>query len=596
MVSNPLIDQNKLKLSLESARLGIPAEKYQKFCIIGSIGFFALMLITALLLSVTPLLNAFPLLTKVTVFIFLVAVVPVIFYVFLLYYPKLVAEGRKNKINTDLPHAITYIQALSNTLNLFSIFKSVHNARNLYGEVSRECSYIVRDVEVFGCDLITAIENVKSTTPSKEFAELLNDMIMVYRSGGSISEFFAAKSETYEEKAKMATESSIQFLEMIAEVFVTVFVAGPIAFMIMLVSQSLSGSSDMAGFMPLMYLGLPVGGLVLIIILYVVLPSNTLKIVQNRGNTQVFSEEIIMASDSDAGVSDKFQKLIDNRNKINQIIAKIKKPKLYYISTYNPSFVLGGILALIVLLLWMSGIFGFVFPKTSPMLLICLLSIAFMLPVTVAEIMKSAYINGIEKQLPDFLHEISELKAIGMTLFSAIKLISQSKKGGLTSDLKIVAKEVEWGSTLPAALTRMENRVGLINVKRSVSLLIRASEVTDYVQDVLAIAVADVKNYLYAKRQRFTSSFAYLAIIYLSFAIYLFTAYTLLGTFVSTFSTMDITLDVGASTSSMFIIAVILAFISGLMAGQMSSNSVYAGLKHCIVMLILTIIIFVFVL
>jgi flagellar protein FlaJ len=44
----------------------------------------------------------------------------------------------------------------------------------------------------------------------------------------------------------------------------------------------------------------------------------------------------------------------------------------------------------------------------------------------------------------------------------------------------------------------------------------------------------------------------------------------------------------------MFHIGIILAFFSGIMAGQLSSNTILAGLKHSIVMLIMTIITFVY--
>ena len=44
----------------------------------------------------------------------------------------------------------------------------------------------------------------------------------------------------------------------------------------------------------------------------------------------------------------------------------------------------------------------------------------------------------------------------------------------------------------------------------------------------------------------------------------------------------------------MFIIGIILAFFSGIMAGQMSANTMLSGLKHSIIMLIMTIITFVY--
>ena len=69
----------------------------------------------------------------------------------------------------DLPYAITYMQALSSTIVLYDIFRSVYEAEDLYGEVSRECGIIVRDVELFGEDLLSAMSDVIAITPSDKF-------------------------------------------------------------------------------------------------------------------------------------------------------------------------------------------------------------------------------------------------------------------------------------------------------------------------------------------------------------------------------------------------------------------------------------------
>ncbi|MEG3055907.1 MAG: hypothetical protein RQM90_07420 [Methanoculleus sp.] len=53
--------------------------------------------------------------------------------------------------------------------------------------------------------------------------------------------------------ARQEQEALLQILEMIAEVYVTAFVAGPIAIIIILVAQSLSGQAPLEGIMPLMY-------------------------------------------------------------------------------------------------------------------------------------------------------------------------------------------------------------------------------------------------------------------------------------------------------------------------------------------------------
>jgi flagellar protein FlaJ len=58
---------------------------------------------------------------------------------------------------------------------------------------------------------------------------------------------------------------------------------------------------------------------------------------------------------------------------------------------------------------------------------------------------------------------------------------------------------------------------------------------------------------------------------------------------------MNLSFDTAGNLSEMFNIAVILATFSGIMAGQFSSNSILAGFKHTIVLIIATLVLFMFV-
>jgi flagellar protein FlaJ len=138
----------------------------------------------------------------------------------------------------------------------------------------------------------------------------------------------------------------------------------------------------------------------------------------------------------------------------------------------------------------------------------------------------------------------------------------------------------------------MEGRIGLISVKRAISLVVKASEITDFLRDILLIAISDFEHYLKLKQERFTTSFAYVAIIYLSFFIFLYTAYQLNVSFISSFQKFDVPLGTAGNLTDMFRISILLAAFSGLMAGQLSGNSILSGLKHAIFLLTTAIIMF----
>ena len=590
----PILDRifqnKKLEHDLRSAHIAIAVDQYMMLTILMTMLSGLLVLLVGVCLTVFGIELPIPLGLVIAAAVLLI---PAGIFVCFYYYPALEASGRKNKIEQDLPYAITYMQALSSTVTLYTIFRNVYDAADLYGEVSRECGLIVRDVELFGEDLLTAIENTIKVTPSENFRELLNDLALVYRSGGNLTSFFNAKAESYRELSRQQMESLLQFLEMIAEIYVTAFVAGPIAIIIMLVAQNLSGSNSIGNLMPLLYIGLPLGAIALIGVLYILLPPDNLGISRREIRDNEFGAGLL-AENTETAPDAEFLKQVNARKKVLRLVNIIRHPIKFFISDYSVPAVFSAILAVGVLLLWLNGTVAAFFPEYTVEVFVCLLLIAAMIPLMAAYEIRRHYVNNVEKQMPEFLREIADMRDIGMTLQSSIAMISGSKTGILSSEVKVVARELEHGAHLSNALVRMEERIGLVSVKRAISLLVKASEVTDYIREILTIAIADLEHYVKMKSKRFNVSFVYLAIIYLSFGIYLFCAYQMNVAFIASFEGMGVTFDLSQNKGDMFHIGMILAFFSGIMAGQLSGNSILCGLKHSIIMLAATIVVFTF--
>lgn len=590
----PILDRifqnKKLEHDLRSAHIAIAVDQYMMLTILMTMLSGLLVLLVGVCLTVFGIELPIPLGLVIAAAVLLI---PAGIFVCFYYYPALEASGRKNKIEQDLPYAITYMQALSSTVTLYTIFRNVYDAADLYGEVSRECGLIVRDVELFGEDLLTAIENTIKVTPSENFRELLNDLALVYRSGGNLTSFFNAKAESYRELSRQQMESLLQFLEMIAEIYVTAFVAGPIAIIIMLVAQNLSGSNSIGNLMPLLYIGLPLGAIALIGVLYILLPPDNLGISRREIRDNEFGAGLL-EENTETAPDAEFLKQVNARKKVLRLVNIIRHPIKFFISDYTVPAVFSAILAVGVLLLWLNGTVAAFFPEYTVEVFVCLLLIAAMIPLMAAYEIRRHYVNNVEKQMPEFLREIADMRDIGMTLQSSIAMISGSKTGILSSEVKVVARELEHGAHLSNALVRMEERIGLVSVKRAISLLVKASEVTDYIREILTIAIADLEHYVKMKSKRFNVSFVYLAIIYLSFGIYLFCAYQMNVAFIASFEGMGVTFDLSQNKGDMFHIGMILAFFSGIMAGQLSGNSILCGLKHSIIMLAATIVVFTF--
>jgi flagellar protein FlaJ len=582
--------------SLAAAHIPIPTRRYLQLnlvvALLAGLAYLLVVLVFALCgIEINPLPFLPYGLTVVIGFLLLVAGIFLAIHL----YPALSALGRKTGIDLDLPYAVTYMQALASTLTLYGVFRQVYEAGDLYGEVSKECGLIVRDVDLFGLDLLTAMRNVQEITPSENFKELLNDLALVYRSGGDLTRFFASKSDSYRELARQELEALLQVLEMIAEIYVTAFVAGPIAIIIMLVAQSLTGQNQLAGVMPLLYIGLPLGATALIFILYILLPSDNLEISRREVREAEFSPAILDEKAQEEP-DPRFLKTIESRKRWLRLVDILRHPFRFFISDYQIGAVIGMGLALVVTLFYRSGDLASLFPTYTTEVFICLVIVAGVAPVMLAYEARRRYAAKVEAQLPGFLEEIADMRDVGMTLQGAIFMIARSKTGTLSSEVKVVSDELRLGSSVSSALVRMEERIGLVSVKRAISLLVRASHVTDNIREILTIAISDLEHYLKMKAKRLNVSVVYLAVIYLSFGIYLYSAYQMNVAFVSSFTAYDVTFDLSSNIQQMFHLSIILGFFSGIMAGQLSSNNILAGLKHVCVFLLASIVLFVFIL
>jgi archaeal flagellar protein FlaJ len=584
-----------LSRDLCAAHLPVTPEQYLRTARLNSaisaaifVGFFAFVFLTGIDFGL------FSLIPPVLFWTLLFAGMVPGHYLYLILYPGIVARGRKSRIDLELPYAVSYMQALSTTMSPFEVIRRIYEERTMFGEVSREFGQIVRDVNLFGDDLITAMHNLQHTTPSPLLADFFNDLCIVFESGGDFTAYLSSKTEYFHQQARRELDLVLKTMEIMAEVYVSAFVAGPIALIIMIVAQGMTSGGTMAWLLPFMYLCIPAGAIIMIWILSLMLPSENLE-VSSREVVEYGTVSGVPVKEPGMPVDRAFYRHIEEKKKWFRISDRLRHPLRTYISRYLYGIAFGAVLAGIAAFLLAGGALDGLFPHNPFEAGICLVIIAFMVPVSLAYEGRSWYVNSIEQNIPEFLRELSDMKEIGLTLPDAIQRIASAKLGLLSSELSLVSRDVSSGAYVNTALVRMDQRIGLVSVKRAISLLVKAGEITSDLRQIFLIAITDFEHYLNMKRERANTAIVYVMIIYLSFGIYLFTAYQLNGPFMVSFSTYNINFNLDRNITDMFRIAVILGLFSGIMAGQFSSNSILAGFKHSIVLLASAIAMFVFI-
>jgi archaeal flagellar protein FlaJ len=585
----------QLDHDLRAAHLPITPERYLRALFVNTAAAGAMALGLYLFVTVTG--NDFGLFALVPPLLFWIVVflacLPGVF-LFQLFYPSILARGRRTKIELELPYAVSYMQALSTTMSPFEVIRRIYEEKAMFGEISCEFGQIVRDVELFGDDLITAMRSLQQTTPSPLMRDFINDMGMVFESGGDITAYLSSKTRYFHEQARRELDAVLKTIEIMAEVYVSAFVAGPIALIIMIVAQGMTSKGTMAWLLPFMFLAIPAGAILMIWILSIMLPPENID-VSRREFVEFLAGSGIEVAPGAATDDPAFYRHIEEKKKRYGIVEKLRHPLRTYMSDFTYGLVAGALCAVLVVLFFLYGAGMDLFPKNSPEVMACLTIIAFLLPVSLAYELRRWYVSNIEDHIPEFLRELADMTDIGLTLPDAIRRIATAKLGLLSSELTLVSRDVTSGAYVNSALVRMENRIGVVSVKRAISLLVKASEITSNLRGIFLIAIVDFEHYLKMKRERANTAVVYVMIIYLSFGIYLYTAYQLNGPFMASFSTYNLNFNLAENVTDMFKIGIILGLFSGIMAGQFSSNSILAGFKHAIVLLAAAVFMFVIV-
>ncbi len=159
-------------------------------------------------------------------------------------YPATLSRVRENKIRKVLPFSVSYLASIANSkVSGIVLFKTISQFKE-YSEVANEAKNIVRDVEVFGMPLATAIKNQAKKTPSKDFRELLWGINSVIVSGGDLGLFLKQKGDELMNDYRRRIRKYAQDLSLFVEIYLTLIITGSIFFIVLSsIMSTLSGGA-----------------------------------------------------------------------------------------------------------------------------------------------------------------------------------------------------------------------------------------------------------------------------------------------------------------------------------------------------------------
>lgn len=166
--------------------------------------------------------------------------VPFATFFILYYYPSTERDSLAKRIDQELPFAVIHMSSISGSgIEPTQIFKIIGLSRE-YPFLRKEIRKVLNQINLYGYDLVTSLNNVSKTTPSTKLAELFSGLSTTITSGGNLGEFFAKRADSLLITYRLEREKYTKIAETFMDIYISIVIAAPMILMILLVLISLS--------------------------------------------------------------------------------------------------------------------------------------------------------------------------------------------------------------------------------------------------------------------------------------------------------------------------------------------------------------------
>jgi flagellar protein FlaJ len=207
--------------------------------------------------------------------LFTIAFSTIAFYI----YPVYLADSMKRKLEDELPFTTAYMSILTSAgVSPERIFHSMSNL-SVPLAASAQAKDIVRDVNLFGSDIISALHKTSKRTSSERFREMIEGFISTIHSGGNVAAYLRQKTGQYMILKRISLKKYSDTLSILSEFYAALLLTGPLLLIVMLSVMAMLGGGNLGMLSPdlllslLTYMGIPLGAIGFLIILDTVSPK-----------------------------------------------------------------------------------------------------------------------------------------------------------------------------------------------------------------------------------------------------------------------------------------------------------------------------------
>jgi flagellar protein FlaJ len=527
----------EFKAMLERARIKIYPETYV------SLMFFVATLTVPISIVSVVLLYFFG-------FMPIIFLIPFPFYVMVgfLIMPMSKASDRATGLEREMPFAAAYISVMaSGGIAPYNSFKRLADV-DLMPAMKGEAREIIKDVEIFGIDPLTALEVAAKKNPLDIFKDFLSGYASTVIIGGDIGHFLERKAEDIFKTRALRVKAAAERLGMLLETFIIVMVMMSLCFYILFSVDSIYsvGVSLYSGIILYTYLFTPLLSLMFIYLAHSMQPKSP--------------------------------------------ITDMRPYKVFGVC---------GAIA-IVLFLLMTDFMGMVTVPffTSLHTIIDLpvaISIALIVataPAAVVHMKLSKEKAGTEAGINSFLRDLTEVRKTGLSPEKCIESLSTRDYGIFSKELRKISSEISWGVPVKKVITQFLKRTQSWMTQLVMFLLVETIDVGGGTIAMIE-SLARFNNLTQeVEKEKKMSVRPYIMMPYLASILLVATTIMMMS-----FTTGTLTVGMPGSTGpakdfslmkTIFMTSVIFhSYLIGVVAGKISDESVAAGFKHASILVVI---------
>jgi len=521
----------EFKGQLEKAGMKIYSETY-----ISMMFFAALLTLPVTILSLVLLY-----VTKLIPLVFLVPLPVYIMIVFMIT-PSMKAGERASALEREMPFASAYITVMATGgISPYMSIKRLSNVDLMPG-MRREAREIMRDVEIFGIDPLSALQHASETHPLDIYRDFISGYASTVITGGDISHFLETKTHDIFKARSMRIKAAAERLGMLLESFIIVVVLMSLCFYILFSVDAIysTGISMYSTMLMYTFIFAPMLSIVFIYLAHDMQPKSPL-------------------------------------------------------NDWRPYKIAAASTAVAVLIFFLLTGFLGGFPSLVDLPTGVAISLVVMCtPPAIVHSRISRRRTEIEKGIANFLRDLTEIRKTGMAPEKCVENLSKRNYGAFSKELEKISSQLSWGIPLRKVFQGFMKRTKSWLSQLVIFLLVEAIDVGGGTIGMIESLTRFNNMTQEVEKEKRMNSRPYIIIPY--FAAVMLMATTLMtlmfvGKTVSLATEgMGTRIDL-ASISTTFTLSVIVhVFMIGLVAGKIGEESIAAGFKHAALLVVIALV------